>query len=88
MSKRIKSFFITLGSLALTALISVVLTPQWATFIQDVNSFLVSHGAPVSLVVVIGLLIAEMWKAFLNKRMASQNGYALVSTAKRSLDLY
>lgn len=91
MSKRIKSFLITASSLLGTALLAVVLTPEWATFVQFANDKLVGWGIPAVIVALIGVFVSELWKAFLNKRMASKQGFTSVANAassRTSLDLY
>lgn len=89
MQKRVKSFLITASSLFFTAFVAVVLTPEWATFVTDVYVYLGQVGIPASIIAVLGLLVAEIWKAILNKRMANQEGFSSTVTASRQgLDLY
>lgn len=89
MSKRIKSFLISAASVFVTALAVVVLTPEWATFVQDVYGWVTEAGLPASLVAVVGLIVAEVWKSILNKRAASKAGYHSAAVASRNgLDLY
>jgi hypothetical protein len=67
MSKRIKSFFITLSSLVGTALLTVVATPQWADFVTWANAKAAGYGIPLVVVALVGVVISEIWKAILNK---------------------
>lgn len=85
-TKRIKSFLISLASLLGTALIAVTFTPEWAGLVSDAGNYLVQLGVPASLVTVFGLLVAEAWKAFLNKRtIANAKG---IGAGVNTLDLY
>ena len=60
-----------------TALITATFTPEWAGLVSDAGNYLVQLGVPASLVTVIGLVVAEAWKAFLNKRtIAKENAKA------------
>ncbi len=78
-SKRIKSALITLGSLAMTAIVAVVVTPEWSKVVMDAGAYLAHLGVPASLIAVGGVMVAEIWKAYLNKRIldkASNQGIA------------
>lgn len=91
MMKRFKSFLITATSIVATALAAVVLTPEWATFVQDLYGWLSHAGIPASVVVIGGLLVAEIWKSILNKKMVEKFRSEYGSAATRSqsnLDLY
>lgn len=91
MKKRIKSFLIGAVSILGTALVAVVLTPEWATLLQDAYAYLAQIGVPASVIAVLGLIVAEVWKAILNKRIASKSGYSSIASAKAgedALDLY
>lgn len=90
MNKRIKSFLITASSILGTAVLAVVLTPEWATFVQFANDKLAGWGIPAAVVALIGVLVSEIWKAILNKRMASKEGFSSVASARMSAapDLY
>lgn len=86
MSKRIKSFLISAASLFGTAFIAVTFTPEWAGLVQDAGNYLVQIGVPASVVTVVGLLIAEGWKALLNARtIAKARG---IGAGVNSLELY
>jgi len=90
MSKRIKSFLISLSSILVTALVAIMATPEWTSLVKDAYGWLSSVGVPASVIGVIGLLIAELWKAVLNKRIISK-GSALVKTTRHEtlrVDLY
>lgn len=90
MQKRIKSFLITVSSILGTALLAVVLTPEWATFVQFTNAKLSGWGIPAAVIALIGVLVSEVWKSILNKRMASKEGFSSVASARMSTapDLY
>lgn len=93
MSKRIKDFFITLGGIALASFTTVIFTPQWADFVnwsaQTFNSYLVGHGAPITLVVVVGLFLAGVWKHILNTFIIKNAGYGSVRAGRNAgPDLY
>lgn len=85
-TKRIKSFLISLSSVFATAFIAVVVTPQWAVFTGDVSNWLGQIGIPASLITVVGLLIAEAWKQYLNSRAINQA--SMLGSGTRGLDLY
>lgn len=88
--KRVKSFMISFASVLLTAMIAVVLTPEWGTFVSDVYGWLGSAGVPASLIAVIGLVVAELWKGLINRHKINQyKGGGLAGVSRdRSLDLY
>lgn len=90
--KRVKSFLISASSVLLTALVAVVLTPEWGTFIGDVYGWLGSAGVPASLIAVIGLVVAEIWKALINQHKLAQyrESYGPVASlnANQGPDLY
>lgn len=93
MTKRIKSFLISAASILGTAMVAIVLTPEWATFVTDVYAWLGALGWPASIVAVVGLLVAELWKQYLNHRkmQAYEKEYGTVGVyrAQRDkLDLY
>lgn len=87
-SKRIKSFLITVSSLVATAFIAVVATPEWSAFLVEVKAFASHLGLSAATVAVVGVFISEMWKNYLNKRIASKAGYSRVAGAAQSEDLY
>lgn len=88
-AKRIKSFFITLFSLVITAFIAVVATPEWSAFLVEVKAWAGSLGLSAASVAVIGVFVAEIWKNWLNKRMAKAAGYNKVAAASNmGVDLY
>lgn len=85
-TKRIKSFLISLSSVAFTALVAVTFTPEWAGLVSDAGNYLASIGVPASAIAVIGLFIAEVWKAILNARtIAKARG---IGAGSAGLDLY
>jgi len=91
-AKRIKSFLITLGSMAITAFSVIVFTPQWADFVAwahgAFNSVLAGWGVPAAVFILIGAFIAEIWKQILNKIIANREGFHSTLGASRELDLY
>lgn len=91
MLKRFKSLMISAASVLVTALAAVVITPEWATFIGDFYIWLGSAGIPGSLVVVAGLIVAEIWKAVLNANKVAQfrGDYGVAAAEyQENLDLY
>lgn len=94
MSKRIKSFFISLASFALASFTALIFTPQWADFItwvgQTSEATLLGWGIPAVVIIVFGKFIDEIWRQILNKYIASREGYSKIATAARSasVDLY
>lgn len=92
MSKRIKSFLMTLGSIAATAFIGVVLTPEWGGFLTWIHEQAAAFGVPAAIVAVVGVFISELWKEFINRRKisdaAEDMGVAAVSNHIEDLDLY
>jgi len=91
MMKRFKSFLISATSLVITALAVVIFTPEWATFVQDLYGWLSHAGIPASVVAIVGLLVAEIWKSILNQRMIERyrSDYGAAATRSQSgLDLY
>ncbi len=88
MKKRIKSFLITVSSLIGTALLVVVLSPEWASFVQFANEKLVSWGVPTVLVALLGVFISEVWKQVLNWRTISKSQNLDLASGENPLDLY
>jgi hypothetical protein len=90
MSKRIKSFLITLGSLLIPIIVVVLSSPEWLTFSNDIKGYLSEHGLSTSLIAVIGLVISELWKAFLNSRKAVKFGYynGVAGAQRDGIDMY
>lgn len=68
MSKRIKSFLITASSIFGTAFLALVVSPEWVNFVTFVNDKAHSLGVPEVVIALVGVLIAEIWKAILNAR--------------------
>lgn len=94
-SKRIKSFFISVGGLLLAAFIVVIVTPEGTAMIEYVRSLATGAGIPAVVVTFLGLLIAELWKQWLNSRKiaaAAKNfGQSYASVASRTdsdIELY
>jgi len=69
MKKRIKSFLITATSLLGTAFFAVVLTPEWATFLQFAKDKLADWGIPAVILGLIGVFLSEVWKEILNMKI-------------------
>jgi hypothetical protein len=95
--KRVKSFFISLGSFAIASLSALVLTPQFTDFMNWVgasaNAKLLGWGIPAVAVIVIGKFIDEIWRSILNKYIIAQRGYTSMRAARRAgyndlVDLY
>ena len=69
MSKRIKSFLITL----ISVLGVVVMSPQFVDFSKFASDKLSDWGIPVAIIGVAGVLLSEIWKQILNWRILSRN---------------
>lgn len=92
-AKRIKSFFISLGSFAIASLSALVLTPEWADFLTWAGATgeaaLLGWGVPAVIVIIIGKFIDEIWRQILNNHIIKENGGDLKSvSAYRSAELY
>jgi len=88
-SKRLKSFFITASSLLGTALLAIVLTPEFSNFLQLARETLASWGIPTVIIALIGVFISELWKAILNARtIAKQSEVAGDSFRDYKNELY
>ena len=72
MKKRFKSFLITASSLAGTAFLSVVLTPEWATFLHFAKNTAIGWGVPAIIVTLVGVFVSEIWKQILNNQTISK----------------
>lgn len=93
MSKRIKSFFISLGSFAIASFTALIFTPQWADFITWVGTTgeatLLGWGIPAVVVIVFGKFIDEIWRSIVNHYIANKSGYSSIAGASRGgEDLY
>lgn len=78
-SKRVKSFLISFVSVLVPALIAVVATPKFSVVAGDFLNYIQSLGVPASVAVVVGLLIAEVWKGILNKRIINDSKEKIAS---------
>jgi hypothetical protein len=88
---RVKSFFITLGSLVAAALGAIAVTNPGAiaAVLTDVQAWLDGFGVWASLSTLVGLLLSEVVRHFVNKRKIAQaNKEGLSSSTARSLELY
>lgn len=86
MEKRLKSGLITLVSILGTAFVAVSSSTQMHNFVIYVQDRAVNLGVPAVVIALIGVIVAEAWKAWLNSRTiakASQFG-----SGTRGLDLY
>lgn len=88
MSKRIKSFFISLASFIIPAIGAIILTPEWAKLVSDLNNWIISLGIPASLTVVAGLLIAELWKNWINTAKINRLNREGIIVSGAEVDLY
>lgn len=86
MRKRIKSFLITASSLVGTAFLSVVLTPEWASFLGFANDKLLGWGIPAGVVALVGVLVSEVWKQILNKNIIASAIKEGVASSSASFD--
>lgn len=91
-SKRIKSFLISLVSVLGTAFATLIFTPQWADFISWLgvtgNNFAASHGIPTAIVLVVGFFIAEVWKQLINQYILNKHNIASGSMYGTKSELY
>lgn len=96
-SHRVKSFFITFLSIAASALgaalIAALGTPEFGAVLLDLGTWLGSLGVPASVVTLIGLIISEAVRQFLNSRKIKKAEEESVSGAMRAgnaqrLELY
>lgn len=55
-----------------TAFFAIVLTPEWAAFLQAAKDKLAEWGVPMVVLAVIGVFISELWKQILNYRIISK----------------
>ncbi len=87
-NKRVKSFFINLGSYIGTALLALVaspLFPQLVDFIsRNVNNQAAKWGIPAIFVAVVSFIVSEVWKKILNNRIIAENNGKLAG----GIDLY
>lgn len=91
--KRIKSFFISLGSFALASLTALIFTPQWADFItwlgSTANAKLLGLGIPTVVIIIFGKFIDEIWRNIINKYITREEGYSKIASAQNDgPDLY
>lgn len=88
MAKRIKSFFISLGSLAASSFIALIFTPQWADFTAWVgttgHNLLLGWGVPAAAIIVIGMFFNEIWRGLINKYIARKEGVSSIAGASRA----
>lgn len=93
MDKRIKSFLITAVSIFGTAFTTLIFTPQWSDFVNWLgvtsSTYASAHHIPTAIVLVVGVLVAEIWKQILNSYIIRQAGFRSVTAAReQNVDLY
>lgn len=67
MLKRIKSFGIVLGSMALTGFVAVLPTVEFANFLGWVKDVVTGWGVPTVVWAVVSSFIAQVWFAWRNE---------------------
>lgn len=72
MIKRLKSFGIVAGSVALTAFISVIPTVEFSNFIGWLKGVVTELGVPVAVWSFGAAFVAQMWFAWRNRVIISK----------------
>lgn len=67
MIKRIKSFGIIVGSMALTAFVAVLPTVEFANFVGWLKEVVTGWGVPTVVWAVVSAFLAQLWFAWRNK---------------------
>lgn len=93
MSKRIKSFLMTLASIAVASLGVIIFTPEFSNAVSWIahtsEMTLLGWGVPGVIVIVLGKFVDEVWRNLLNKHIAKTNGYGKIGSAQGAgPDLY
>lgn len=88
MSKRLKSFFITVGAFVITAITAVITGPLWPSFVEWINtttnSTLLGYGIPAIVAAIAVSFVGELLRQVANAIIASKQGYSSVVGASRN----
>lgn len=88
MSKRIKSFFITIGAFIVTALVTVMTGPLWPAFeswiTNTLGDSLLGWSVPAVVAAVVVAFVGEIIRQIVNAIIASREGYSSVVGASRN----
>jgi len=82
MNKRLKSFGMVFGSVALSAFIALAPTVEFANFVQWVYDLAAKAGVPTVVTSLLAAFIAQMWfiwRNSVNEKKIRKGGYRTVS---------
>ena len=77
--KRLKSGAITFFSFVVPAFVIAIATPEGAGFLGYIRDLAVNHGVPTAFILFGGVLLSEIWKAYLNSRKIANAGFSAAS---------
>lgn len=86
-SHRIKSFLIAFLSIAGSALVVTIASPEFGSAVTDFSTYLKAVGVPASLVTLLGLFISEVVRYILNRRALGDDRNSLTAGGS-SVELY
>lgn len=86
MLKRIKSFGIVLGSMALTGFIAVLPTVEFANFVGWLKDVVTGWGVPGVVWAVVSSFIAQVWFAWRNEVIKNKETKGLLGGKSNFVD--